>query len=250
MGSPNWLGASPTYVGLSGQINQFLGSHEAVFTYSGGALQGSSTTGTGAFTSTDGLYLAQEFTTGASQTGISTVSLQISTVGGSPTSATIPPLVLTLYASQFSLPTGSPLATATVLEETVYTSPYWLSVSLPTGGLTASTQYQLVVSSVGTATAYYAWQQSNQLFGASTAPDDVTWTAQGYGFMYRIYDNTGTTGNALIITDDSGARTTTFTYNASGQPTTISESTQTQNGAGLLQSRTISYSGTQVTGIS
>ena len=191
MGSPNWLGASPAYVGLAGQVNQFLGSHAAAFLYSGGALQASSTVGTGVYTSTDALYLAQEFTTGVSQTGISAVSLQISTVGGSPVSGTITPLAVTLYASSFGEPTGSPLAAASVPEQTVYSSPFWVPVPLPVGGLTASTQYQLVVSAAGTSSAYYVWQRSNQLFGASTAPDDATWTAQSYGCSYLAVCWTG-----------------------------------------------------------
>jgi hypothetical protein len=249
MASPNWLGASSGYVGLSGAVNQLLGSHESVYLYSGGVLQSSATTGSAVYTSTDSLYLAQEFTTGADQTGISTVGLQISTVGGSPVSPAITPLVVTLYASQFGVPIGSALATATVLEETVYSSPFWVSVPLPVGGLTASTQYQLVVSAAGTSSSYYVWQQSNQLFGASTAPDDATWTGQSYGFMFQVYDDTGTTGNALVVTDDGGMRTVTFTYNANEQPATITEFTQTQNGVGITQTRTLTYSGYQLIGI-
>lgn len=250
MASPNWIGASPAYVGLSGQVNQFLGSHSSVISYGGNAIQASGGTGTGLYGSTDGLYLAQEFTTGASQTVIGSVSLQLSTVGGSPVTATIAPLVISLYASLFGVPTGSPLAAATVTEQYVYSSPFWLSLPLAASGLTASTQYQLVVSAVGSASAYYAWQQSNTLFGASTAPDNVTWTAEGYGYMYEVFDNSGTTGNATLLTDDNGARFVQFAYNANNQPTSITEYTQTQNGAGITQTRTLTYSGTQLTGIS
>lgn len=250
MPSPNWIGASPAYTGLSGQVNQFLGSHTSVFTYAGSAVQASGGTGSGVYDSTDGLYLAQEFTTGASQTVIGSVSLQLSTVGGSPVTATISPLTVELYASSFGVPTGSPLATATVTEQYVYSAPFWLSLPLAVSGLAASTEYQLVVSAAGSATAYYVWQRSNTLFGASTAPDDATWTAQSYGYMYQIYDNSGTTGNATAITDDGGARFVQFTYNANDQPTSITEYTQTQNGAGITQTRTLAYSGTYVTGIS
>lgn len=250
MGSPNWLGASPGFVGLSGQINQFLGSHASVFGYSGSVLQASGGSGAATYLSTDGVYYAQEFTTGASQTAVGSVALQLSTVGGSPITETISPITVGLYASSFGVPTGSPLAQATLVEEYVYTSPFWVSVPLAATGLTASTPYQIVTTPAGTGTAYYVWQQTAALFGASTAPDGVTWTNQAYGFMYQVYDNSGSTGNPILLTDDGGARYTAFTYSSSGQPVTITEYTQTQNGLGLLQTRTITYSGNYVTGMS
>jgi hypothetical protein len=249
MPSPAWIGASSGYVGLSGQLNQLLGSHSSVFTYGGSALQASGGTGSAVYLSTETDYLAQEFTTGASQTVIGSVSLQISAVGGSPITATISPLTVELYASTFGVPTGSPLAVATVTETYVYSQPFWCSIPLAVSGLTASTQYQLVVSPVGTSSAYYAWQQSNSLFGASTSPDNATWTAESYGLMYEVYDSSGTTGNATYLVDDGGARFVQFTYNANGTPATITEYTQTQNGAGISQTRSLTYSGNQLIGI-
>jgi hypothetical protein len=242
--SPSWLGASAGHIGYAGAVNQFLGSHASVFTYAGSAVQASGGNGSGFYDPTDGLYLAQEFTTGPSQTVIGAVLLQISTVGGSPITQTITPLTVSLYA------TGSALATTTLTEEFIYTSPFWVSVPLAVSGLVASTPYQLVVSAAGTATAYYVWQRSVTLFGASTAPDGVTWTGQNYGYMFQVFDNSGTTGNPMTLTDDSGARVVSFTYNAAGQPLTITESTQTQDGLGLTQTRTLTYSGNYVTGIS
>jgi hypothetical protein len=250
MAAPVWLGASPGFVGYAGAVNQFIGSHASVFGYSGSAIQASDGNGAAVYDSTDALFLAQEFTTGPSQTTIGSVQLQISTVGGSPITTTITPLTVSLYASSFGVPDGSPIATAFVPEQAVYSSPFWLSVPLGLSGVLPSTAYQLVVGAAGTATAYYVWQRSVTLFGASTAPDGSTWTTQAYGYMYRVFDNSGTTGSVQTLTDDSGARVVSFTYNANGQPATITETTQTQNGLGLTQTRTLTYSGTYVTGIS
>lgn len=247
MPTPTWLGASAGYGALSGQVNQNLTTHNSVWTYSGSAVTASATTGTAVYTSTDGLYLAQSFTTGASQTGIGQVWIQLSVVGGSPLTATVTPLVVSLYASASGQPTGSALASATVVEQDVYIGPYWLSVPL-VASVTPSTVYQLVVSPAGTATAYYAWQQSNQPSGAFTAPDGMTWTNQAFGYMYQVYDDSGTTGPLLSMVDDDGARYLQLTY-ASGILSTLTEYAQTQNGTGITQVRTLTYSGAQLIGI-
>jgi hypothetical protein len=247
MTAPTWLGASAGYTALSGQVNQNLLTHNSVWSYSGSLVTTSAVTGTAVYTSTDALYLAQTFTTGASQTGIGQVWLQLSAVGGSPITATITPLVVSLYLAQFGLPTGSPIASATVVEQDVYTGPFWLSVPL-VASVSPTTSYYLVVSPAGTATAYYVWQQSNRPSGALTAPDGTTWTSQSFGYMYQIFDNSGTTGPLTSMVDDDGARYLQLTY-TSGQLTGTTEYVQTQNGVGLTQTRTFTYSGNQLIGV-
>jgi len=241
--APPWLAATAGYSGQAGQVNQFLSTHGSVWTYSGSTLQTQQTTGDSVYVSTDGLYLAQLIQTGTTQTTIGVVNLQISTVGGSPTGAIITPLTVSLYLTSAGVPIGSPLAVGTLIEQDVYASPFWVSITVNIAGLTPTTEYALIVSAAGTGSAYYVWQRSNQLTGALTAPDDATWTAQPYGFMYQVYDSTGTTWPPLYLTDDGGARLTTLTYGATGQLTGITEQVTSQSGADFLSSRTITYSG-------
>jgi YD repeat-containing protein len=250
MATATWLAATAQQPTRPGQINQFLGSHSSSWLYSGNTLQNSQSIGSAVYVSTASQYLAQTVTTGSAQTTVGQVRLQVSTVGGSPVTATIPPLVVGLYANSGGVPTGPALGSVTLTEQYVYTAPFWMVVPLTVAGLTAATPYQLVVSPAGTGTAYYAWQQSNQTSGASTSPDGVTWTAQSYGFMYQVYDQSGTAGPPLTLTDDGGARVTSFTYNSAGQLTGIAESVVNQSGGSFFSSRTIAYSGQFPIGVS
>lgn len=249
MATAPWLAASAGFKPQPGMINQFLGAHDSVWIYSGNTLQSSETTGSGLYVSTAGQYLAQSFITGATQTTVGSVSLQLSAVGGSPVTATITPLVVSLYASSAGLPTGGALASATVGEVSVYSAPFWLQVPLTAYGLTASTVYWLVVSPAGTSSAYYAWQESTQTSGAALSAGGTTWTGQSYGFMYEAYDATGTMLPPLYLVDDGGARTATFTYNAAGLLATITEQVVSQSGAVQYSQRTLAYSNGLLVGV-
>jgi hypothetical protein len=247
---PVWQAATTGSQGLPGHVNQFLGTHAAAWIYPG-ALQTSQVIGNATYQTTQGQYLAQSFTTGASQTAIGQVWLQVNAVGGSPVTATIAPFQLSLYATVAVgvVPTGSALATVFLNEQYVYSAPFWMPVPLGATGLTPSTVYQLVTSPVGTGTNYYAWQQSNQPSGASSSPDGVTWTSQAYGLMYQVYDDTGG-GQLQFIGEDDGVRWTRLTYDAIGRVNTITEFTTAQ-AAGTFQSvRTLSYTNGALTGVS
>lgn len=250
MAAPAYLAATAGYGANPGTVNQFLTSHNAQLIYSGNSLQASETTGSGLYLSTAGTYLAQEFVTGPAQTVIGNVHLQLSTVGGSPITATITALQVALYASAAGLPTGAPLASAALAEQYVYSGGFLLTVPLGASGLSPSTPYQIVLSPAGTSSAYYAWQCSNQPSGAATSPDGITWTSQSYGLMFEVFDLAGTAGPPLYVIEDSGARLTQLTYNAAGQLTQITETTVTQAGASLYSSRTLSYSNGLLIGVS
>jgi hypothetical protein len=243
MSAPAWLAATAGFPGQAGQVNQFLTTHSSTWTYSGSTLQSEQTTGASTFVSTEGLYVAQQIQTGATQTSIGIVNLQVSTVGGSPIGATITPLTVSLYLMSSGLPIGSALATGVLTEQAVYLSPFWVPVTINASGLTPTTDYALIISAAGTSSAYYVWQRSNQLTGALTAPDDITWTAQPYGFMYQVYDSTGTSWPPLFLTDDDGARLTTLTYGPGSQLTGITEQVTAQGTTDFTSSRTITYSG-------
>lgn len=250
MAVASWLAATAGQRPQPGQLTQFLGGHSATFVHAGSTLQSSQATGDALYVSTASTYLTQEIVTGPAQTVIGSLGLQISTVGGSPVSATIPPLQVSLYASSLGLPTGSALASTTLAEQFAYSGPFWLTVPLAATGLAPSTPYQIVVAAAGTSSAYYVWQRSNQTAGAATSPDGATWAAQAYGFMYQVYDLAGTTGPPLYVLEDAGARVTQLTYNAAGQLTGIAETTAAQGGGTLYSSRTIAYSGRFPIGVS
>lgn len=251
------MGANPAYLASvagqeanAGAVNQFLGSHSAQFLYTGGAVQSQGGTGTGLYQTTATQWYSQLINTTSTQTGIGSVNLQISAVGGSPTSQLIAPLVVTLYADSGGLPTGPALATATLTSTFVYTAPFWLTVPLVATGLTPSTFYHIVVQEVGSGSHYYAWQQSNTGFGALTAPDGVTWTTQAYGLMYQVFDLSGT-GQLVSIIEDGGTRWSQLSYNGQGLLSQIVEYTVGQTATGYLQgTRTLTYTNGFLTGVS
>lgn len=250
MATVDWLAATIGQPTRPGQINQFLGSHSSAWLYSGNTQQAVGGSGTGVYQSSDGQYMAQTFNTTSAQTTIGQVLLQISTVGGSPINATISPLVVSLYANLNGVPSGTPIVSTTVTEQYVYLEPFWVTVPLAVTGLTAATPYWLVVSPAGSATAYYVWQQTSLTTGASLSPDGLSWSDQAYGFMFQVYDQTGTNWPPVSLTDDDGARVTTFTYTATNLLSTITESVVAQDGASFYSQRTISYSGVLPTGVS
>lgn len=248
MAAPTWLAATAGQQGLAGQVNQFLGAHQSTWLYQGAAVVVSQATGSGLYVSTTGTYYAQRFTTASAQTVIGQVKLQVSTVGGSPLSATAAPLAVALYADGGGFPAGAALASTSVIEQYVYAAPFWVPVPLA-AGVTPSTPYWLVTSPAGAGPAYYAWQKSNQVSGASTSPDGSTWTPQAYGLMYEVLDQ-APAGRLQFLYDDGGARWVALSYNAAGQVSQITETTAAQGGSTLAVSRTLTYSGGTLVGVS
>lgn len=246
MATPDWLAASTGQQSNAGMVTQFMGTHSSQWVYPG-VLQNQQATGSATYQSLASGYLAQQITTGSTQTTIGQVALQISTVGGSPTTATISPLAVSLYASSSGLPIGSALASATLLEPYVYSQPFWVSVPLLAANLAPSAVYCLVVTGPAIGSGYYVWQQSNQTQGAATSPDGATWTAQPYGLMYQVYDSSAG-GQIQALVDDDGARVTTFTWSGSTL-VGITEFTQAQSGS-LVSTRTLMYSNGLLVGVS
>lgn len=248
MATPSWLAATAGYRPQAGQVTQFLGAHNAQWVYSGAVLQTQQATGAAAYESLASLYYCQTIATGSAQTAIGRVALQVSTVGGSPLSATISPLTVALYAASSGLPTGAALATASIPEPYVYGQPFWVSVPLAASGLSPSSIYCLVVYGPATGPGYYVWQQSNQSTGAATAPDGATWSLQSYGLMYQVYDQTAS-GQVSSIVEDGGAKITTLTWSGS-MLTGVTEYIQTQGGGALVQPRTLTFSSGLLVGVS
>lgn len=247
MFDPTWTAATAGAPTFAGQINQFTVGHSAVLVYSG-TQRAAQSTGTGVYSASNGQYMAQSFTTAASQTTIGQAWLQVSTVGGSPVTQSIPPLTLSLYASFNGSPTGAALGSVSVDEQYVYNATFWVQFPLAVGGLAPSTIYQLVLSAVGTSTNYYVWQHSNQVSGASLSPDAATWTTQAFGMMYQVFDG-GVTGNLMFLVEDSGARWTSISYDSANRVSALTEYTTAQGATPFQSARTFTYSGARLIGV-
>lgn len=246
MATPSWLAQVAGQAANAGAITQFLGAHGSQWVYTGAAQDAQSTAGSGTVSLQSG-YLAQTIATKIGQTTIGRVALQIATVGGSGTSATIGPLSVSLYASLSNAPTGNLLASVQVPEPYVFNGSPWVSIPLYATGLSPAAPYALVLTGPGTSGAHYTWAKSNQTSGAATSPDDLTWTAQAYGLMYEVFDTTAA-WPPIAICEDAGARITTLAYTAN-QPTGIAEYVQAQDGSCLVTSRTLSYTSGALTGV-
>lgn len=248
--TPTWLGATAGSPGLAGQVNQVLGDHNSTITY-GETLASSQTTGIAVYTDTYTNYISQLITTTPTQTSISSVEIQISTVGGSPIINTIPGLSVSIYPSLSGSPTGSPLATVTVTETYVYSASFWVPIPLTLTGLTTGTDYHIVTGIVGDASHFYAWQRSSQTSGAFTSTDALSWFPAAYGMMYKVNEPGGTSTLVRLISEDNSARTTQITYDASNQLSSMIQFTQTQGGSGsFLTTPTLTYTNGLITGVS
>jgi hypothetical protein len=244
---PNWLGATPASLPQSGQVNQFLGTHNTQILYAGASTASVLTSGA-TTTSSNGLYLAQSFTTAAGQTAIGYITCPISTT--TTTGASLAPTTLSLYANSGSAPTGAALGSVTLTAEYAYLSTAngntntFTLYPLPVAGLTASTTYWLVLASTASSGAY-TWFRSASASGASTSANGSTWAAQTYGFRYNVFDQTAS-GLQTATWEDSGARWTASTYNtaaAVNQYASYAEYTVAQGANAYVQSyRAFTYS--------
>lgn len=248
--SNTWLGATTGQLPLAAQPNSFLGIHKAQLLYAATQQAGQTTNGA-ATTSTNGLWLAQSFTTGASQTAVGYVIVPVTTTTTS--GASLSTTTLALYANSAGAPTGAALGSVTVTAEYANlasggTTTNRLVYPLPVTGLSVATQYWLVLHSTAS-TGSYTWFRSNQVSGASTSPNGSTWTAQGYGFVYQVFDQSAS-GSLTAIWEDSGARWQALYYTATGEVSGLGQYTLAQNSSYNQGYRTLSYSNGLLSGVS
>lgn len=248
-GAPAWQAATAGQPPLAAQVNQFLAAHAFTSLYAGTQTAAQSTAGTGS-ASTNGTYVAQSFSTGSLQTTVGYVMAQITNAGGATSGSQLGPTTLSLYANSGSAPSGSPLVSVTATVEYVHNAPLWLTLPLPATGLSGATTYWLVLAAAGNSTYSYQWNKSNQTSGASTSSNGTTWTAQSYGLLYQVYDQTAA-GRLTCTWEDAGARWTWRGYNSSGQISQYAEYTAGQTLSGYLQSfRGFTYVNGSLTGVS
>lgn len=238
---PAWQAPSAGYPALAGQVNQFLGTHQVQYLYTG-TLQATEAAAGGGYASSNGQWTAQSFTTGSGQAAVG-YAVIVAAVTGSPG-----PLPVSLQASSGGAPSGTPLVTAMLPAEFLSGTFGYVTVPLP-AAVTAGTEYWIVAAAAGDAGDYYALRQSNQSSGASVSASGTGWTAQAYGLLYAVYDQSAT--GALAATwEDSGARWTAAGYNAGGQLATWNEFTTGQSAAGYAGSgRTLTWTSGLLTGV-
>ena len=245
MATPNWLAATSGQLPKAAQVNQLLGTHNVLPLYPALRKANQSTAGSGT-TQTNGLYIAQSFTTAVGQTQIGYVVLTVSTTGGF--TGLLPPTTLTLRPNNAGAPSSTILGSTTVASEYVAAGPATSIIPMPVSGLTASTTYWLVLSATGDSTHHFNWSKSNQTSGTSTSPDGTTWTAQTYGSLYEVWDQTISGFNVILTWEDSGNRWVWLDYNGNGTLNKIAEFTAGQTTTGYMQSfRTLAYTGTTIT---
>lgn len=240
MATPNWIGATSGQSPMASQVNQFLGTHAVTCVYTGADRDNQSTAGAGAVNS-NGLWIAQKFTAGATYTsGRVVLTLALT---GSPA-----PWTLSLQADSAGAPSGTALASITLPSSFVPGSAGAVSMPLPTA-ITSGSVYWVVAQAVGDVSDFYAWSKSNQVSGASTSPTGSTWTTQAYGLLFQVWDNTAVA--PLVHTyEDAGARWTAIGVNANTTVSSLDEYTTAQNAGTFQSARSFTYGGTDLTAVS
>jgi hypothetical protein len=240
-----WLGATAGPLPTAAQQQAFLGIHKTQLLYTGtlGAAQSIAGSGT---TNSNGLYIAQSFATGASQTTVGYVLLNMGALTAS--GSLLAPLTIGLYANSAGAPTGSALVSVTAPAEYVNPSPSLAVFPLPITGLSPSTTYWIVTQAVGNGTYNYQWGKSNQTSGTSTSTNGSTWTAQTYGSLYAVYDQTAS-GQLTAIWEDAGARWQALYYGTTGEVSALGQYTVAQNSGYQQGYRNLTYSNGLLQGV-
>lgn len=240
--SSTWLGSTAGQLPAAAQQAAFLGIHRSQMLYAGVQQAGQTTNGSTS-TSSNGLWLAQSFTTGGAQTAVGYVIVPVTTTSTS--GSTLATTTLALYANGAGAPTGSALASTTLTAEYANlasggTATNRLIYPLPVTGLSAATTYWLVLHSTAS-TGAYTWYRSNQVSGASTSTNGTSWTAQSYGFVHQVFDQTAS-GLLTAIWEDSGARWQALTYSAVSELASMGQYTVAQASGYVQGYRGLSYS--------
>lgn len=250
MTTPVWQAPTAGQQVRADHVNQFLGFHKSTNLYTAVQTAAVITNGT-AHSNSNSLYMAQSFTTGASQTAIGYLNLPYGSYVSS--GSVLGTTSIGIWTNVAGAP-GVPLVTTTITTEyaqgitqgvdTTY-APY----PVPVTGLTPSTTYWIVTTPAGDPTNHYTWRQSASASGASTSTNGTTWTPQAFGFQYQVFDQTPS-GNRVHTWEDSGARWTWTRYNNNGTVARTGEYTVGQNATGYLQSmRQFNYTASQLTGV-
>lgn len=241
MVAPSWLAATSGQQTLAGQVNQFLTTHSATFVQAGAQRAAQTTAGSGSVSSAT-QWIAQSFTTSASQTSTGYVIVTAS-VSGTPS-----PWTFSIQASSSGTPSGAPLASTPLPREFVPATAGLAAAVLPVSGLSPNVTYWIVAAATGDVGDFFTWSKSNAGSGAALSVDGSSWSPQSFGMLYQVWDGSPTPP-LIGIWEDSGARWTLCKY-VSGRVSSVSEFTAGQTAGGYTASvRALSYSGTLLTSV-
>lgn len=238
MTTPTWYAPVVNDTAIAGNVDQLLGTHAIDYLYQGTS-QESDTSGGSGYVSPFNLNLAESFTTAIGQTTISRLELYLATFGAGTD------VLLTIESDSAGLPSGTVIA-GPVTIPLEFPSGAWLSIPMPVAGLSASTQYWIVISATGSAIDYIGWAKSGSVAGAATqVTGGPPWIAQTYGFNYNVFAGVVAGDVVRNVFEDGGDRWVGLDYSA-GLLTTVRELVN----PGLRSVRTVNYSGGIITGVS
>ncbi|HTK65376.1 MAG TPA: hypothetical protein VL595_23500, partial [Pseudonocardia sp.] len=107
MSTPQWIAATSGQPPLAAQVNQFLGTHAITYVYTGAAFSSQTTAGSGTVNS-NGQWIAQSFTTGASTGSLGRVA-PVLAVTGFPA-----PLTVQIRTNNAGAPSGTVLVSTVI----------------------------------------------------------------------------------------------------------------------------------------
>lgn len=242
MATPAWIGATSGQPPLANQVSQFLGAHATTYLYTGVEFDHQATAGSGAVDS-NGLYIAQRFTPSSNYTtGRVVLTLAVTGTPG--------PWSVTIQSNGAGVPSGTVLAGPTaVVPAFLPASAAAVSIPLPGAALVSGTPYWIVAAPAGDASDFVAWSESNQTSGVMTSTNGTSWTAQAYGLLFQVWDNSAVPPLAHTY-GDGGARWTSWTESAAGEPTSVREYTVAQgSGQYVASSRALAYTNGALTSV-
>lgn len=232
-----WLGATSGQPPLASQVNAPIGIHATQYVYAGATIASQQTAGSGT-TSSNGLWIAQSFTMGVGQTSISRIKMGLATSATS--GSQLGAMTIGIYANSGGAPTGAALLTIKATAEYVHPAPALTMFPMPLTGLSASTTYWIVSQPAGNVSFSYLWSKSNQTSGTSTSTNGTSWTAQTYGSIFQVFDQTAV-GNLEYMWADSGARWDLLYYGSPAEVSSLAQYTTSQNGGYQQGYRAFSY---------
>ena len=247
MTTPAWQGAASGGVVAvnAGHINQFLGTHKIAFAYTGTAQVSGPGSSSGSQGS-NGLWLAQPFTTGASQSRVERLTMS-ALIAGSPSST----WQVGIQTDSGGSPSGTWLCWCYVPKGFLTTSAR--SISIPAGiAVSSSTKYHIVAAAAGGTGNDFLWQTgtSTGVVGL-TSTNGTSWSALTVTYLFSVF--AGSSGQLINIAEDGAAPYThwcEFIWNSANELGTVNEAVNVTTSSNVFDSeRTLSYSNGVLTSV-
>jgi len=229
MTTPTWASAQVGTSAQAGQINMFLGSHQAQYIYTGTnqGVGGAAPTATFTDMKSGGTPSLAAKIVAYPATTVSYAWVWLKATGNAAD------VTAQWWTNSGSTPGaqfgGSPSVTipAEIVSSFGGTGGFWVAFPMPITGLTATTTYWLVLSSPGSSTNFVSWAVDSAVTGRATNPNSPpsgAWTTQTANFSCVVWGTDVAPFNLNFIWEDSGAGWVGLTWDAAGKNiTTIAE---------------------------